>query len=416
MRELSDDRTVERNYIRRWQSLISEYEAVREGRSDQFRRIGDFYRHHGTCAQTFRKYYNRYRLSGVETDLLPQRRGPKKRAPQAVDVSEALFKTLHAPPSDFGYNRTTWKAADLQDALKTSGVSLTKRAIRATIKSAGYRWLKARKVLTSNDPNYQTKLDKVHGILSSLKVDEGFFSIDEFGPFAIKQTDGRRLVAPGETATVPQWQSSKGFLIVTAALELATNQVTHFYSEKKNTDEIVKLIEMLLGRYRHLPCIYLSWDAASWHISKRLTEKIEAMNVMAYVTGSPRIELAPLPARAQFLNVIESIFSGMARAIIHNSSYASKEEAKAAIDRYFDQRNEHFRLNPKRAGNRIWGVSGTQPSFPIPTTAKVQAIDEERGPGSPARTFGNDRTKSGASQTRFANGHFGSNPAYRVIG
>lgn len=63
------------------------------------------------------------------------------------------------------------------------------------------------------------------------------------------------------------------------------------------------------------------------------------INVMAYVTGSPRIELVPLPARAQFLNVIESIFSGLARAIIHNSDYASKEEAKAAIDLYFDERN-----------------------------------------------------------------------------
>ena len=52
-------------------------------------------------------------------------------------------------------------------------------------------------------------------------------------------------------------------------------------------------------------------------------------------------------------------------------------------------------------------MSGTQPSFPIPTTAKIQGIDEERGRGLPARTFGNDRTKSAASQTRFANDHFG---------
>jgi len=72
----------------------------------------------------------------------------------------------------------------------------------------------------------------------------------------------------------------------------------------------------------------LSWDAASWHTSKRLTEKIDAINVMAHVTGFTRIELVPLPARAQFLNVIESVFSAMARAIIHNSNYASKEEAK----------------------------------------------------------------------------------------
>jgi transposase len=352
---MSSDRTIERDYIRRWRALISEYETVREGRSDKFHRIGDFYRHHGTCAQTFRKYYNRYQQRGAEADLVPQRRGPKKREPQAIEVSEALFKTLHAPPSDFGYNRATWKLADLQEALKASGLPLTKRAIRTTIKRAGYRWLKARKVLTSDDPDYKTKLDKIHSILSTLKADEGFFSVDEFGPFAIKQQDGCRLVAPGETATVPQWQSSNGFLIVTAALELATNQVTHFYSERKDTEETIKLIDMLAARYRDLSCIYLSWDAASWHNSKRLTKKIEAINIMAYVTGSPRVELVPLPARAQFLNVIESIFSGLARAIIHNSNYASKEEAKAAIDRYFDERNAHFRLNPKHAGNRIWG-------------------------------------------------------------
>lgn len=40
-----------------------------------------------------------------------------------------------------------------------------------------------------------------------------------------------------------------------------------------------------------------------------------------------------------FLNVIESVFSGMAKAIIHNSDYKSVSD-KAAIDRYFSDRNE----------------------------------------------------------------------------
>jgi hypothetical protein len=59
----------------------------------------------------------------------------------------------------------------------------------------------------------------------------------------VKRHQGRQLVAPGEVATVPQWQKSKGVLIMTAALELSTNQVTHFYSEKKNTDEMIKLLD-----------------------------------------------------------------------------------------------------------------------------------------------------------------------------
>ena len=42
--------------------------------------------------------------------------------------------------------------------------------------------------------------------------------------------------------------------------------------------------------------------------------------------GTARVELAPLPASAQFLDVIESVFSGLARAIIHNSDYSSVSE------------------------------------------------------------------------------------------
>src|SRR5260221_12462658 len=79
MRDNSYDRTIERNYLQKWRFLIPEYEAVKAGRAETFRRGGGFYRHHGTCSQTFRKYYNRYMQSGTEADLLPQRRGPKGR-------------------------------------------------------------------------------------------------------------------------------------------------------------------------------------------------------------------------------------------------------------------------------------------------------------------------------------------------
>jgi transposase len=278
-------------------------------------------------------------------------------------VKEAVFKTLHSPPSDHGFNRTTWKADDIQNALAMSGVTLGRHAIRQIIRGAGYRWLKAKKVLTSRDPEYRSKLDRIQCTLRGLAKDEGFFSIDEYGPFAVKCQPGRRLVAPGEIATVPQWQKSKGALIITAALELSTNQVTHFYSKKKDTEEMIKLLEILLERHRHLKCIHLSWDAASWHVSKRLFERIESNNVMAIVTGSTRVETAALPAGSQFLNVIESVFSGLARAVIHNSDYRSLDDAKAAIDRHFRDRNEHFRKHPERAGKRIWGKERSVASF-----------------------------------------------------
>jgi hypothetical protein len=77
----------------------------------------------------------------------------------------------------------------------------------------------------------------------------------------------------------------------------------------------------------------------------------------------PTVALAPLPAGAQFLNVIESVFSGLARAILANSNYESIDQARAAIDRYIRERNEKFALAPKRAGGAIWGSEREPPQF-----------------------------------------------------
>ena len=85
MRDNSYDRTIERNYLQKWRFLIPEYEAVKAGRSEHFATVGAFYRHHGTCSQTFRKYYNRYLQSGSPEDLLPRRRGPKWRLRSETD-------------------------------------------------------------------------------------------------------------------------------------------------------------------------------------------------------------------------------------------------------------------------------------------------------------------------------------------
>jgi hypothetical protein len=144
--------------------------------------------------------------------------------------------------------------------------------------TAGYRWRKARVVLTSTDPTYSDKLQRIRSILSNLKSDEVFFSIDEYGPIAVKLYGGRKLVSSGERPVVPQWQKSRGSLIITAALELSTNQITHFYSKRKNTDEMVKMMNVLIAKYADRRKIYLSWDAASWHIAKQLNQRIDEHN------------------------------------------------------------------------------------------------------------------------------------------
>jgi transposase len=150
--------------------------------------------------------------------------------------SEQIIKLLHEPPMLHNINRTSWSLETLSKAYKEEyGESISKSTLSEYIRAKGYSFKKARIVLTSPDPYYRKKINNIKKILSELKENEKFFSIDEYGPVAIKVRGGRTYTPIYQLNTVPQFQISKGSIICTAALELSKNQITHFYSDKKNT-------------------------------------------------------------------------------------------------------------------------------------------------------------------------------------
>jgi hypothetical protein len=319
---------------------------------------------------TIKSYIRKFQSGGLELLLDMSRKDIYKN--EDPKYKNEVFKILHEPPSLHGINRTTWKMGDIHRIMSDRALPIALVNIRKIIRNAGYQVRKAKKVLTSTDPLYREKLKEITRILQSLKPNEKFFSIDEFGPFAVKMQGGRALVAKGDGRTYPQYQKSKGTIIITAALELSSNQITHFYSKNKNTTEMIKLLDLLLQKYNNEECIYFSWDAASWHASKALYEKVEKINSQEHRKefNTPLVKLAPLPSCAQFLNVIESIFSGMARAIIHNSDYSSDDECKNAIDRYFEERNQNYKKNAKKAVDKIWGKELVEPVFQASNNCK----------------------------------------------
>src|SRR5664279_4526339 len=202
-----------------------------------------------------RKCRNKFGSMGATIFFAPQTKSNRKFDNETLRA--AVFKMLHEPPAEHGINRTSWTLALLCKTLRENGAPVGISVVAKMIKSAGYKWRKAKIVLTSNDPAYSEKLARIRSILSNLQPDEAFFSIDEYGPFAIKTKPGRTLVPPGIQPTVPQWQKSRGCMIMTAALELSGNQVTHFYSTKKNTGEMIRMMEVLIETYRDRRKLYL---------------------------------------------------------------------------------------------------------------------------------------------------------------
>ncbi len=114
---------------------------------------------------------------GAELVFAPQTKSNRKIDNE--DLRRAVFSLLHEPPSNHGINRTSWTMALLRRVLKENGTHVGTALVAKMIKAAGYKWRKAKIVLTSNDPTYKEKLARIRYILSNLQPDEAFFSIDE---------------------------------------------------------------------------------------------------------------------------------------------------------------------------------------------------------------------------------------------
>jgi hypothetical protein len=143
---------------------------------------------------------------------------------------------------------------------------------------------------------------------------------------------------------------ARGHIQFVAALEAVTNQLTWLFTPDKSAISMLGLFEKIVKDYANCPTIFFTWDAISVHNSKIVTEWIGNHNTAT----NPRIEVVPLPSNSQFLNVIESVFGGMKKAVICNSDYVTAHDMQKAIARHFEDRNQFYRENPKRAGNKIW--------------------------------------------------------------
>ena len=183
------------------------------------------------------------------------------------------------------------------------------------------------------------------------------FFVDELGPLAVKKYGGATFVKKGESLDVPQIQTPKGSIILAGALSATTNQMTWCFAQSKDTTAMIDLIELLFNEHKDKTRLFITWDAASWHDSISLVDWLDAFNLKTQKTNDgPLITLVPLPSRSQFLNVIESAFGVMKKAVIHHSDYQNAHEMKSSISRHFRERNAYFKDNPRRAGKKLWQV------------------------------------------------------------
>ena len=311
-----------------------------------------------SSAGTTRRYFKLYSDLGVRELFAWNTTRTPPSATEDRAKTNRILELLHNKPTFYGINRTNWTQPAILAAYSLSfKETIARTTLTRLLRQAGYRWRKARRVLTSPDPRYHEKVELLLATLHSLASDEIFFFLDEWGPVQVKKRGGRAYRRQHPATEIPRHQTPRGTVSLVSALSATTNRVTWHFVDTKDSAAMFDLLEVLFNQYHGMRRPYVTWDAVAWHNSASLLDALDRFNEMTlHSSDGPTLELVPLPTSAQFLNVVEGVLSGMTRAVVDNSDYPSAVEMKQAISRHLVERNEHFQNNPKRAGKKIWDL------------------------------------------------------------
>ena len=94
MRDNSSNLTLTRNYLQKYRFLIGEYELVKQKKHPHYRFVFEFCKAHDTDRRSFLKYYNRFKQSGKDEDLLPRKRGPRWKTRRPIPFIENKVREL----------------------------------------------------------------------------------------------------------------------------------------------------------------------------------------------------------------------------------------------------------------------------------------------------------------------------------
>jgi len=109
---------------------------------------------------TVKRYIHKFNDFGVDKLLDTSQIVPK--VVDDLDTKEAVLSILHSPPKEFNYNRASWTLKLLKQELENQGYHVGKNNVSLIVRKAGYRFWKAKEVLTSNDPKYKKKAWSYH--------------------------------------------------------------------------------------------------------------------------------------------------------------------------------------------------------------------------------------------------------------
>jgi transposase len=187
---------------RKWEIAVT----ILENRSMPLVEISKKIEHPVLQLREWIRVFNYFGMEEVKGILSNQyRRDECVRLEKKALRTKRLIEIIHHKPNYYGVNRSSWNRPALARVYREQfGETISESSVSRSLKAAKYTIKKARKVLTSPDPDYREKVDGLLKVLHSLGADEMLFFIDELGPLKVKKYGGRIYVKANVAPTYPQ--------------------------------------------------------------------------------------------------------------------------------------------------------------------------------------------------------------------
>ena len=330
------------------------------GASDNAVAVANGVKRH-TVALCIRKFLQ----FGIDAALgeLP-RPGKSRRIPD-----DAIAWVLHCAcqkPKDLGYSYELWTYALLQSHVRKHCLAASHPSLRELSRSKLHRILpqgevkphKIRYYVERRDPEFERKMIEVLHVYKDVEiVNAGLveatlkepstvtISYDEKpGIQALAPTTPDRPPAPNQYPShLRDYEYERlGTVSLLAAPDLHTGRVTEIVRDRHASVDFIALLGKLDADYPAQSRIRLLLDNHSAHISKE---------TQAYLSLHPqRFEFVFTPKHGSWLNIVETMFSKMARTMLRGIRVATKQELIDRIHLYFAEINAApviFRLKYK---------------------------------------------------------------------
>jgi transposase len=299
------------------------------------------------CARKFLQF-------GLEAALgeLP-RPGKSRRIPD-----DAIAWVLHIAcqkPKELGYAYELWTYSLLQEHVRghcmeaghSSLTELSRSRLHRILTQGEIRPHRIRYYVERRDPEFEPKMAEVLHVYKEVEIMnaellEGTLkeppvvtiSYDEKpGIQALATTTPDRPPAPNQFAThLRDYEYRRlGTVSLLAGLDLHTGRVTEIVSDHHASADFIALLGKLHENYPPQTRIRLLLDNHSAHISKE---------TQGWLGLHPnRFEFVFTPKHGSWLNIVETMFSKMARSMLRGIRVASKQELIDRIHLYFQQIN-----------------------------------------------------------------------------